>query len=117
MIRPLTIAAVLASTLATPAMAQERPVPYWASIAAGQALMRTGPDRSYPALWLYKRKDLPVRVLQIMGPWRRVQEQDGSAGWMLATLLAARRTAVVTGSGLRPIRSAPNGEAGLLWQA
>jgi SH3-like domain-containing protein len=117
MIRPLTLSLMLALAAATPVLAQERPVPYWASIAAGQALMRTGPDRSYPAVWLYKRRDLPVRVLQVVGPWRRVQEQDGSSGWMLATLLAARRTAVVTGGGLRPIRSAPNMDGPLLWQA
>jgi SH3-like domain-containing protein len=108
--------AVLIGAAAAPASAQERPLPYWASISAGQALMRTGPDRSYPALWLYKRRDLPVRVLQVVGPWRRVQEQDGSSGWMLASLLAARRTAVVTG-GLRPIRAEPGAEASLLWQA
>jgi len=106
----------LGFAVAAPALAQERPVPYWASIAAGQALMRTGPDRTYPALWLYKRRDLPVRVLQIVGPWRRVQEQDGSSGWMLATLLAARRTAVVVGR-YRPIVSDPSSDGRLLWQA
>jgi len=106
----------LACAMAAPAVAQERPLPYWASIAAGQALMRTGPDRSYPALWLYKRRDLPVRVLQVVGPWRRVQERDGSSGWMLATLLAARRTAEVTGQ-YRPITSEPGPNGHLLWQA
>ncbi len=115
MIRPLSLAAALASTLATAASAQERALPYWASIAAGQALMRTGPDRTYPAMWLYKRRDLPVRVLQVVGPWRRVQEQDGSSGWMLATLLAARRTGVVVGR-YRPINAEPGG-GHLLWQA
>ena len=107
----------LAIAASTPAFAQERPVPYWASIAAGQALMRTGPDRTYPAVWLYKRRDLPVKVLQVVGPWRRVQEQDGSSGWMLATLLAARRTGVILAGGLRPIRSGPSGDSDLLWQA
>ena len=106
----------LGFAVAAPALAQERPLPYWASIAAGQALMRTGPDRTYPALWLYKRRDLPVRVLQVVGPWRRVQEQDGSSGWMLATLLAARRTAVVVGR-YRPIVSDPSSDGRLLWQA
>jgi len=117
MLRKLTFAAALAAAATSPLLAQERPLPYWASIAAGQALMRTGPDRTYPALWLYKRKDLPVKVLQVVGPWRRVQEQDGSAGWMLAQLLAARRTAVVVAGGLRPIRSGPSNDADLLWQA
>ncbi len=114
--RLIHLAAAVSLTLAAPIAAQERPLPYWASISAGQALMRTGPDRSYPALWLYKRRDLPIRVLQVMGPWRRVQEQDGSAGWMLASLLAARRTAIITG-GIRPIRAEARGAAPLLWQA
>ncbi|HWI86069.1 MAG TPA: SH3 domain-containing protein [Sphingomonas sp.] len=116
MMRPFILAAMLAVVAADPLAAQERPLPYWASISAGQAMMRAGPDRSYPALWLYKRRDLPVRVLQIMGPWRRVQERDGSAGWMLATLLAARRTAIITGS-LRPIRAEPRSDAQVLWRA
>ena len=102
---------------AGPVSAQERPVPYWASIAAGQAMMRAGPDRTYPATWLYTRRDLPVRVLQVHGAWRRVQERDGTQGWMLAILLAARRTAIVAGDGYAPIRDAPSESGRLLWQA
>ena len=91
-------------------------MPYWASIAAGQAMLRSGPDRSYPALWVYRRRDLPLKVTQVLGPWRRVEEQDGTSGWMLAMLLSARRTGVVTG-GLQPIREAPSENARLLWRA
>lgn len=109
-------AVLLAVMLAMPLAAQDRPVPYWASIAKGEALMRTGPDRSYPALWLYRRRDLPVRVVQMHGVWRRVREEDGTTGWMLATLLAARRTAIVTG-GLQAIRERPEAGARLLWRA
>ena len=102
--------------LAAPAAAQDRAVPYWASIAAAEAIMRAGPDRAYPAIWVYRRKDLPLRVVQVSGAWRRVKEQDGTTGWMLAMLLAARRTAVVTGT-YRPIREAPDEGSRLLWQA
>ena len=102
--------------IAAPALAQERPLPYWASIAAGEAMLRSGPDRSYPALWVYKRRDLPLKVTQVVGPWRRVVEQDGTSGWMLAMLLSARRTGVVTG-GLQPIRDTPSEGARILWQA
>jgi len=108
--------ALLALALAAPAAAQERAVPYWASIAAGQAAMRAGPDRTYPVTWIYQRRDLPLRVVQVLGPWRRVQEQDGTTGWMLSMLLAARRTGVVRG-GLQPIREAASADARTLWQA
>jgi len=107
---------LLAALVAPAAGAQERTTPYWASIAAGEAVMRTGPDRSYPAMWLYRRRDLPVRVVQVNGAWRRVQEQDGTTGWMLATLLSARRTAVVVGA-YRPIREERSDDSPLLWQA
>jgi SH3-like domain-containing protein len=97
--------------------AQERKVPYWASIATGDAMMRTGPERTYPATWRYRRRDLPVQVLQVYGNWRRIREQDGTEGWMLATLLSAQRTAVVTGDGPAPMYADPSRSAGLNWRA
>jgi SH3-like domain-containing protein len=115
MIRPHRFIAAAALFAATGASAQERQVPYWASIAAGKALMRTGPERIYPATWLYQRRDLPVRVLQVMGAWRRVQEQDGTSGWMLATLLSARRSGIVTG-GVQSVVERPEPGAPLLWR-
>lgn len=97
--------------------AQERKVPYWASIATGDALMRTGPERTYPATWRYRRRDLPVQVLQVYGNWRRIREQDGTEGWMLATLLSATRTAVVTGNSPAPMHADPSSGSGLNWRA
>jgi SH3-like domain-containing protein len=58
-----------------------------------------------------------VLVIRIYGNWRRVREMDGTEGWMLATLLSTRRTAVVTGQGLAPLRSGTNDTAPLNWQA
>ena len=46
--------------LAMPASAQDAKVPYWASISSGEAMMRSGPGRTYPGTWLYKRRDLPA---------------------------------------------------------
>ena len=57
-----------------------------------------------------------MRVLRVLGAWRQVQEQDGSSGWMLAALLSAQRTAIVTAGGQRPIRETPGGGR-LLYQA
>ena len=78
--------------LATTASAQEKKPPYWASIASGEAMLRTGPGRNYPGTWLYKRRDLPIRVIQIYPNWRKIEDPDGEQGWMLVTLLSDRRT-------------------------
>ena len=85
----------LALTLATTASAQDKQPPYWASIASGEAMMRTGPGRNYPGIWLYKRRDLPIRVVQVYPNWRKIEDPDGTQGWMLVTLLSDRRTAMV----------------------
>ncbi|WP_254606316.1 SH3 domain-containing protein [Sphingomonas bacterium] len=72
-------------------------LPYFASIAAARARMRTGPGRSYPASWLYVRPDLPVKVLATFKEWRKVEDPGGTQGWMLANLLSDKRTGFVPG--------------------
>jgi SH3-like domain-containing protein len=87
------------------AAAQDKKPPYWASIASGQAMMRTGPARNYPGTWLYQRRDLPIRVLKTYPNWRFVEDPDGTQGWMLVTLLSDRRTAIVKKGDPRPVRA------------
>jgi SH3-like domain-containing protein len=80
---------------ACPLSAQDKTPPYWASIASGEAMMRTGPGKNYPGTWLYKRRDLPIRVVKTYPNWRLIEDPDGTRGWMLVTLLSDRRTAIV----------------------
>ena len=90
------------------ASAQEKTPPYWASIASGQAMMRTGPGRNFPGVWLYQRRDLPIRVLRVFPNWRYIEDPDGVRGWMLVTLLSDRRTAIVRGTQPRPLYAKPD---------
>ncbi|MCL6740775.1 SH3 domain-containing protein [Sphingomonas sp. RB56-2] len=91
--------------LAAAVAAKDKRPPYWASIASGEAMMRTGPGRNYPGIWLYKRRDLPVRVIQVYPNWRKIEDPDGQQGWMLVTLLSDRRTAVIKPGGPRDIHA------------
>lgn len=113
--RGLAIAALLA--FATAADAQEKKPPYWASIASGEAMMRTGPGRNYPGTWLYKRRDLPIRVIQVYPNWRKIQDPDGDQGWMLVTLLSDRRTGIVKPGDPRAIRTKPEANAPVRYRA
>jgi SH3-like domain-containing protein len=90
---------------------QEKQPPYWASIASGQAMTHTGPGRNYPGVWLYQRRDLPVRVLKKYDTWRLIQDPDGAQGWMLVRMLSDRRTAIVKQGDARPVRVEPNDAA------
>jgi SH3-like domain-containing protein len=101
--------AALLIVATAPALAQEKQPPYWASLASGQAMMRTGPARTYPGTWLYQRRDLPVLVLKRYETWRLIRDPDGTQGWMLSTMLSDRRTAIVRAGDPRPIYSKPGG--------
>ena len=106
-----TVVAALMVACATPALAQEKQPPYWASIASGQAMTRTGPGKNYPGVWLYQRRDLPIRVVKRYENWRLIQDPDGAQGWMLVTLLSDRRTAVVKPGEPRAVRTDRNENA------
>ena len=118
--RPILIAAALLAALASgaqPLAAQSDPdLPYWASIDVDVARMRAGPSMDFPIKWIYKRKYLPVKVIDRVDAWRKVEDPDGDQGWMHSRLLSADRTAIVTGA-VRDMRSDPNPGAHVAWRA
>ena len=100
-----------------PAAAQsDVELPYWASISVDEARMRKGPSPDVPVIWEYRRKDLPVRVVARFETWRKIEDPDGTQGWMAARLLSRTRTAIVIGE-IRPLREDANVSAGVAYRA
>ena len=108
---------LLCLLLAAPAVAQNREVPYWASLRAGEANMRVGPSENFPIDWVYRRPGLPVKVLRINQGWRLVEDPDGTQGWILVGLLTAERGAIVVGKGLAEMHEAADAGARVRWRA
>jgi SH3-like domain-containing protein len=108
---------ILLFALAGPAFAQDREVPYWATIrgSATELNMRVGPSADYPVSWVYKRPGLPVRVLRIHESWRLVEDPSGTKGWVASRLLSPERGAIVTGGRPAPMRADASPEAPLKW--
>jgi SH3-like domain-containing protein len=90
--------------------------PYWASIKADEARMRTGPSTEFPVKWVYKRQLLPVKVVAVHEVWRKVEDPDGDQGWMHVGLLSPNRSALVTGSGVASLRDNPEATARIAWR-
>lgn len=100
-----------------PASAQSDPqLPYWASISVDEARMRKGPSPDVPVIWEYRRKNLPVRVVARFETWRKIEDPDGTQGWMAARLLSRTRTAIVTGE-IRPMRDDASRSAAVAYRA
>lgn len=105
----------LTIVLALPAHAEDRDVPYWASLRVDEVNMRVGPSENYPIDWVYHRRGLPVKVVRLYQGWRRVRDPDGAEGWIVARLLNPRRTAIVVGKGLTPMRAGSSATSPLRW--
>ena len=105
-------------SLSDPEAAQQQP-PYWASVDEPEARMRTGPSTEYPTMWIYKREKLPVKVLARYKSWRKVEDHEGTQGWMHARLLSASRTGLVLATSGKPVamRALPSGGAKIIWLA
>ena len=108
-IEPLPAAILLAIAVASagplPAAAQAPPaavgqsglpVPRFVSLKADKINLRSGPGTDYPTQWVFRRAGLPVEVIRESVGWRQVRDAEGTIGWVLATLLSGRRTALVT---------------------
>jgi SH3-like domain-containing protein len=112
----LVLMAAALSLAPADAQTQRRP-PYWASIASGRAMMRTGPGQTYPGTWEYRRADLPIRVIEIYRDWRKIEDPGGTTGWMLVRLLSDQRTAIVLAGAARPLHEAPDAASPVRYRA
>lgn len=102
---------------ATPLHAQDRALPYWASLRYDEVRMRVGPSEEYPIEWVYKRKGLPVKVVRVREGWRLVEDPEGARGWIARSQLDPERGMLVTGTALADIRAEASASSGLRWRA
>lgn len=113
--RFLSVFALLGLTV--PALAQDTAeTPYWASVRVSEVNMRVGPGEDYRILWVYKRPQLPLKVLRIKEGWRLVRDPDGAQGWVLARFLTRQRAAYVQGREPAEMREAGDSGAKLFWR-
>jgi SH3-like domain-containing protein len=87
----------------------------WGSLNSGHILVRTGPGRNFPATWDYRQASLPVIITQKYENWCKITDPDAASGWLQCSLISSTRTGLVIG-GVRPLRSAPDESAKLLWR-
>lgn len=101
----------------TTAQAQNRDVPYWATLRFDEVNMRKGPSENYPIDWVYKRKGLPVQVIRLRESWRLVQDPDGTQGWIASSQLSPKLGALIIGDGVVELRETASATSPILWQA
>lgn len=84
------------------------PLPRFASLAAPEVNVRTGPSTDHPIRWVYSRAGLPVRIVEEFDVWRRIEDPDGEQGWTHSSLLSIRKTVMIRGDGIQDLRRSPD---------
>ncbi|MEM6759052.1 MAG: SH3 domain-containing protein [Pseudomonadota bacterium] len=86
------------------------PMPRYVSLKAGEGNVRRGPSLSHRIDWVFKRRDMPLRITAEHGHWRRVEDRDGMGGWVHYSLLSGTRTVIVK-QDLLTVRAKPTIDA------
>ncbi len=73
------------------------PLPRFVSLRAKEVNLRTGPGARYPIDWVYRRRHLPVEIIDEFDTWRRVRDWQGTVGWVHQSMLQGRRTVQILG--------------------
>ncbi|MGI4978457.1 MAG: SH3 domain-containing protein [Janthinobacterium lividum] len=81
------------------------PLPRWSALRTEEVNLRTGPGTRYPIDWVYKRRDLPVKVEREFDVWRLVALPDGTRGWVSGATLVTHRTFSVNEAATTPARA------------
>jgi SH3-like domain-containing protein len=90
---PLRLASIAALVLITSCgqNAQNKApaeLPYFANLRPDEAWGRRGPSYKQPVLWEYRRRGLPLLVIDKTELWRQVRDPQGDTVWIHKSLLS-----------------------------
>lgn len=71
------------------------PMPRYVSLKASEGNVRRGPSLTHKIDWVFKHRDMPLRITAEHGHWRRVEDREGAGGWLHYSLLSGKRTVIV----------------------
>jgi SH3-like domain-containing protein len=107
----LTTALAVQTDSDSPRSVSGLPVPRFVSLKSDRVNLRKGPGEDFPVDWVYQRRGLPVEIIAEFDNWRRIQDSDGTRGWVHKQLLDGERTALIKGAALVTLHASPADDA------
>ena len=56
--------------------------------------LRQGPSKEYPIILTYKKKYLPVIILDEVKPWKKIKDFENNSGWIHVSLLSKKKAVI-----------------------
>ena len=54
--------------------------------------VRAGPSKEYPIKFIYKKKYLPVKILDKSETWRKIRDFENNSGWIHVSQLSKKKS-------------------------
>ena len=67
---------------------------FFLSLKKNEVNLRQGPSFEYPIKLIYKKKYLPVIILDKSGPFRKIKDFENNTGWIHIALLSKKKSAI-----------------------
>ena len=67
---------------------------FFLSLKKNEVNLRQGPSLEYPIKLIYKKKYLPVIILDKSGPFRKIRDFENNTGWIHVALLSKKKSAI-----------------------
>ena len=64
------------------------------SLKNNEVYVRVGPSKEYPIKFIYKKKYLPLEVLDKSETWRKIKDFENNSGWIHVSQLSKKKSAI-----------------------
>ena len=64
------------------------------SLKNNKVYVRVGPSKEYPIKFIYKKKYLPLEVLDKSETWRKIKDFENNSGWIHISQLSKKKSAI-----------------------
>ena len=64
------------------------------SLKKDEVNLRQGPSFEYPIKFVYKKKYLPVEILDESETWKKIKDFENNSGWIHTSQLSKKKTAI-----------------------
>jgi len=64
------------------------------SLKNNEVNLRQGPSFEYPVKFIYKKKYLPVEILDKFETWRKIKDFQNNSGWIHISQLSKKKSAI-----------------------
>ena len=64
------------------------------SLKNNEVNVRVGPSKNYPIKFIYKKKYLPLKILDKVETWKKIKDFENNSGWIHISQLSKKKTAI-----------------------